>query len=189
VTNSSLYVLRLPLSSSPLKGRVAVHLPSHLTLLSQPAQTTRLQTVLDPFQVPLTSLTLLKLDLGLPPLDLPTQVALARLHCRLQVLPSDHLARQLFLLHTSPTPLPRRCYATRSSCTWPVTRLGRLLPLPCHPPSPPPAQMGLNLLQITPTNNLRYLEATLLHFLAPLPPSTSPLTTDLTPTCPCAQQT
>jgi len=64
---------------------------------------------------------------------------------------------------TPPTPLPRRCYATRSSCTWQVTRLQQLLPLPCHPPTLPPAQMGPNVLQITPTNHLRYLEATLLQ--------------------------
>jgi len=91
------------------QGRVEVHLPSHLALLSQPAQTTRLQSALDlslSFRVPPTSLTLLKLDLELPPLDLLTQAALARVHCHLQVLPPDHLAHQLFLLRTSYPPRP-----------------------------------------------------------------------------------
>jgi hypothetical protein len=46
------------------------------------------------FRVPPISLTLLKLDLGLPPLDLLTQAALARLDCRLQVLPPDHLCNE-----------------------------------------------------------------------------------------------
>jgi len=79
--------------------RVAVHLPSHLALLSKPGQTTSLQSPLDlslsyNFRVPPVSLTLLKLDLGLPPLDLLTQAALARLDCRLQVLPPDHLCNE-----------------------------------------------------------------------------------------------
>jgi len=120
------------------------------------------------------------------PLTFPTQAALARLtpspagsparSPRPPTLPPPHLL-------PPPTPLPRRCYATRSSCTWPVTQLG----LPCHPLTLPPAQMGLNVLQITLNNHLRYLEATLLQFLGLLPPSTSPLPIDLTPTCPCAQ--
>ena len=107
--------------------RVAVHLPSHLALLSKPGQTTSLQSPLDlslsyNFRVPPVSLTLLKLDLGLPPLDLLTQAALARPHCRLQVLPPDHLARQLFLLRT----YPPRPHSLEDAMRHALLELGRL---------------------------------------------------------------
>jgi len=123
------------------QGRVAVHLPSHLTLLSQPTQTTRLQSTqaLDlslsyTFRVPPTSLTLLKLDLGLPPFDLLTQDELARLHCHLQVLPPDHLARQLFLLRTAYPPRP---HSFEDAMRHALLELGQLHDLDNFSPSLP----------------------------------------------------
>ena len=38
-------------------------------------------------------------QLGFPPLDLQAAVALARLHCRLHLLPSNTLAHCMFTIH------------------------------------------------------------------------------------------
>ena len=104
---------RSPLSSGPATilyhlwyAKVAVHALSNLVVLHSPAHRNQLQVLLNKslaatFRVPLTAVPCLHLELGFPPLDLQAAVALARLHCRLHLLPSDTLAHRMFTIRRS----------------------------------------------------------------------------------------
>ena len=96
---------------------VPVHVLPHLHLLSHPLHLTKLQSHVSKslaytFHAPLRTVRFLAADLGFPPLHLLTLQVLARLHCRLSLLPPENIARAVFLLCRS---LPQPPGAPRPS--------------------------------------------------------------------------
>lgn len=80
------------------------------------------------FNISVTAVPYLCIDLGFPPLDLQAAVALARLHCHLHYLAPQSLPPRLFHLRTS------RIYGDNASSKPPRTNSPPHYPPGCLPP-------------------------------------------------------
>jgi len=91
---------RVSVAVHALMHLVPLHSHRHLTQLHNPQPIPRLHCTYT-FRINVTEVPYLCLDLGFPPLDLQTAVALVRLHCRLHHLTPTSLSQRLFRLRIS----------------------------------------------------------------------------------------